>query len=253
MGGRCVDGGEGGRESERKRSDESNTYKDTDMVSDTSSMVTRGALLAALDIARCPFCVHGEEERQDPAETHSTVPVVGTEHNFSVQPRTLAKLRVASVLMQRAEVHLCAQRAEVQLMLRAVSAPRYTHAEFCKTIHPAHSTYQQDVSSCVCVRACAVYTLAKLRVALAVALHVASSCSLRVPILSPSHARTHASARTKRTHPHNARKIHSLADTKLRTRPHTHTSPRHSCPGSLLPVPGAFITKSSWAVLASAK
>jgi hypothetical protein len=44
------------------------------MVSDTSSMVTRGALLAALDMARCPFCVHGEEERQDPAETHSIVP-----------------------------------------------------------------------------------------------------------------------------------------------------------------------------------
>jgi hypothetical protein len=153
-----------------------------------------------------------------------------------VQPRTLEKLRVASVLRQRAEVHLCAQCAEVQLMLGAVSARRYTHAKFCKTIHPAHSSYQQDVSSCMCVCACAVYTLAKLRVALAVALHVDSSCSLRVPIFV-TFASTHARslAKNERTHKTHAKYTHVL--TQSSGRKHTHTSPRHSFPGSLLPCP----------------
>ena len=196
-------------------------------------MVTRGALFAALDMARCPFCVLSMERKRDrdPAETIST-----RRHGNTIpacmQPRTrgqAARRKCADALRLRAYIH-------PRRMLQNDTS--------CSFIISAGFIVLR-----VCSRVCSVYsTLGKLRVALAVALHVASSCSLRVPILSPSHARTHASARTKRTHPHNARKIHSLADTKLRTRPHTHTSPRHSCPGSLLPVPGAFITKSSWAV-----
>jgi hypothetical protein len=177
-------------------------------------MVTRGALFAALDMARCPFCVLSMERKRDrdPAETISTRRH-GNTISACMQPRTrgqAARRKCADALRLRAYIH-------PRRMLQNDTS--------CSFIISAGFIVLR-----VCSRVCSVYsTLGKLRVALAVALHVASSCSLRVPTLSPSHTRTHAStiplAQNARAH-----KLHAKRTQALTRRTRSHTSPQHSCP-----------------------